>query len=58
VQIAGVNRGGLRILNPRAQETVLAGDELLALGAPVHIAAFKVWVRERIDETPEDVMAD
>jgi CPA2 family monovalent cation:H+ antiporter-2 len=58
VQIAGVNRGGLRILNPRAQETVLAGDELLALGAPVHIAAFKVWVRERVDEPPEDMMAD
>ena len=53
-----MNRGGLRILNPRAQETVLAGDELLALGAPVHIAAFKVWVRERVDEPPEDMMAD
>jgi CPA2 family monovalent cation:H+ antiporter-2 len=47
VQIAGVNRRGMRILNPRAQETLCAGDEVLALGAPVHIAAFKDWVRER-----------
>ncbi|MCX6956579.1 MAG: cation:proton antiporter [Verrucomicrobia bacterium] len=58
VQIAGVNRNGLRILNPRAQETIRAGDEVLALGAPVHIAAFKAWLRERVEETPEDVKAD
>ncbi len=58
VQIAGVNRRGLRILNPRAQEKLFAGDEVLALGAPVHIAAFKAWVRERREEPAGDVMAD
>ena len=58
VQIAGVNRGGLRILNPRAQETLLAGDEVLALGAPVHTTAFKQWVRERVEDTPDDMKAD
>lgn len=58
VQIAGVNRRGLRILNPRAQETLYGGDEVLALGAPVHIAAFKTWVRERGDEPVEDLQAD
>jgi CPA2 family monovalent cation:H+ antiporter-2 len=58
VQIAGVNRGGLRILNPRASETLRAGDEVLALGAPVHIAAFKIWLRERPEETVIDEKAD
>lgn len=58
VQIAGVNRRGLRILNPRAQEKLFAGDEVLALGAPVHIAAFKAWVRERRGEPGRDLMAD
>ncbi len=58
VQIAGVNRRGMRILNPRAQETLRAGDEVLALGAPVHIAAFKDWVRERGEAPVGDVMAD
>jgi CPA2 family monovalent cation:H+ antiporter-2 len=57
VQIAGVNRNGLRILNPSAQEMLRAGDEVLALGAPVHIAAFKDWIREREDDTL-DVKAD
>jgi CPA2 family monovalent cation:H+ antiporter-2 len=46
VQIAGINRGGLRILNPKADERVRAGDELLALGAPVSLRDFKSWLRE------------
>lgn len=58
VQIAGVNRAGMRILNPSAQESLRAGDELLALGAPVHTAAFKDWVREREDDALNDVKAD
>jgi CPA2 family monovalent cation:H+ antiporter-2 len=58
VQIAGVNRGGVRILNPSAQESLRDGDEVLALGAPVHIAAFKEWVRDRADESTQDVKAD
>lgn len=50
VQIAGVNRGGRRILNPTAQETLYPGDEVLVLGAPLHIAEFKAWLRERVED--------
>jgi CPA2 family monovalent cation:H+ antiporter-2 len=57
VQIAGVHRGGLRILNPTAQETLRAGDEILVLGTPVDIAEFKQWVREG-PERLGDVKAD
>ena len=57
VQIAGVHRGGVRILNPSAQETLRAGDDVLALGAPAHLAEFKAWLRMRADE-PEDDKAD
>ncbi|MBL9210270.1 MAG: cation:proton antiporter [Opitutaceae bacterium] len=57
VQIAGVHRGGLRILNPGAQEVLRVGDEILVLGTPVQIAEFSAWVRERPEESP-DVKAD
>lgn len=57
VQIAGVHRGGLRILNPGAQEQLREGDEILVLGTPVQIAEFSAWVRERPDESL-DVKAD
>lgn len=50
IQVAGVHRGGLRILNPSAQERLRAGDEILVLGTPVQITEFKAWLRER----PED----
>jgi CPA2 family monovalent cation:H+ antiporter-2 len=50
VQVAGVHRRGLRILNPNAEETLRAGDEILVLGTPVQIAEFKTWLRERPDE--------
>ena len=46
VQLAGVRRGALRILNPGADERLQAGDELLALGTPVKLREFKAWVRE------------
>jgi monovalent cation:H+ antiporter-2, CPA2 family len=51
VQVAGVHRGGLRILNPNAQETLRTGDELLVLGTPVQITEFKHWLRARPEET-------
>jgi monovalent cation:H+ antiporter-2, CPA2 family len=57
VQVAGVHRGGLRILNPNAQEVLRAGDEILVLGTPVQIGEFKEWLRERPDEV-NDVKAD
>jgi monovalent cation:H+ antiporter-2, CPA2 family len=57
VQIAGIHRGSVRILNPSAHETLQVGDEILALGAPVHLAGFKVWLREQPEDTP-DAQAD
>ena len=50
VQVAGVHRGGLRILNPNAQETLRAGDEILVLATPVQIDEFKSWLREHAAE--------
>ena len=50
VQIAGINRLGMRTLNPTAQERLRAGDELLLLGTPVQIRACKEWMRERPGE--------
>lgn len=46
VQIVGLRRGGARILSPGADEQAGQGDELLALGTPVKLRAFKAWVRE------------
>ncbi|HTJ77752.1 MAG TPA: cation:proton antiporter [Rariglobus sp.] len=46
VQIAGINRQGFRILNPGADEAVRAGDELLTLGTPAQLRAFKIWLAE------------
>jgi monovalent cation:H+ antiporter-2, CPA2 family len=57
VQIAGVHRGGMRILNPSANETLRGGDEILVLGTPVQIGEFKEWLRERPDELA-DMKAD
>ncbi len=57
VQIAGIHRGGVRILNPSAGEHLRPHDEVLALGAPAQIAEFKEWLRARKDEMP-DAAAD
>jgi CPA2 family monovalent cation:H+ antiporter-2 len=57
VQVAGVHRGGLRILNPGAPEILRGDDEVLVLGTPVQIDEFKAWLRERPDENG-DVKAD
>ncbi|MBC8011997.1 MAG: TrkA C-terminal domain-containing protein, partial [Burkholderiales bacterium] len=46
VQLAGIRRGPMRILNPRADERLQVGDELLAIGTPVKLREFKAWVRE------------
>jgi CPA2 family monovalent cation:H+ antiporter-2 len=50
VQVAGLHRAGVRILNPTAGETLAAGDELLVLGTSVQIRLFKEWLRERAEE--------
>jgi CPA2 family monovalent cation:H+ antiporter-2 len=41
LQVAGIKRGGLRIPNPRGEEKLFTGDELLVLGSPDQITAFK-----------------
>lgn len=52
IQVVGVNRRGLRILNPSAEEHLYVGDELLALGAPARIREFRTWLRESAAEVP------
>jgi CPA2 family monovalent cation:H+ antiporter-2 len=47
VQIAGILRGGVRILNPGGKEVLLSGDELLALGTPAQIREFRGWLAEK-----------
>ena len=51
VQIAGLRRAGMRILNPGAGEILRTGDELLSLGAPAHIRDFKTWLLETLDDS-------
>ena len=46
---AGVDRKGLRILNPNAEESLEAGDEILALGIPGQIDEFKFWICESLE---------
>ena len=46
LQVAGINRGGRRILNPGGEEQLLAGDDVLVLGSPDQIAAFKAGLRK------------
>ncbi len=41
LQVAGINRGGHRILNPLGDEKLFGGDSVLVLGSPDQIAAFK-----------------
>jgi CPA2 family monovalent cation:H+ antiporter-2 len=45
VQVAGINRNGLRLLNPGGAEKLALGDDLLLLGTPDQIAAFKIASR-------------
>ena len=44
VLIAGHDRRGTRIVNPSPQETLQEGDQLLVLGSPDQIRAFKRWL--------------
>ncbi len=45
VQSAGITRGGRRIVNPGADVTLMGGDEVLLLGTPEQIDAFRAFVR-------------
>ena len=45
LQVAGINRHGRRILNPGGDERLFTGDNILVLGSPDQIAAFKGTLR-------------
>ncbi len=51
VQVAGINRRGMRMLNPGGTEKLFDGDDLLLLGSPDQIAAFKIGVRGKAKST-------
>ena len=46
VQVAGLHRGEQRLLNPGGEEHLRAGDDVLVLGSPDQIAAFRAWANE------------
>jgi CPA2 family monovalent cation:H+ antiporter-2 len=46
VQIAGLKRDSLRLLNPGAEEAIRADDELLVLGTPDRIRDFRDWLND------------
>lgn len=45
LQIAGINRSGQRILNPGGEVKLFTGDDVLVLGSPDQISAFKASIR-------------
>ena len=45
LQVAGINRAGVRILNPRGEERLFTGDSVLVLGSPDQIKAFKATLQ-------------
>jgi len=49
VQIAGISRNGCRIVNPGAGEFLRGGDEVLVLGNPEQIDAFRAMLREETE---------
>jgi len=53
VQIAGINRHGLRILNPGGDEKLFEQDEVLLLGSAEQIRAFTAWAAEQATVTGE-----
>ncbi|MFA5058746.1 MAG: cation:proton antiporter, partial [Opitutaceae bacterium] len=46
LQVAGINRAGRRILNPRGDERLYTGDNVLVLGSPDQIKAFKATLQK------------
>jgi len=54
VQLIGVARAGERRLNPKADDVLAAGDELLVLGAPAHLTNFREWLGSRMGQDPEN----
>ena len=55
MQMAGIRRGGVRILSPGADERLQTGDEVLVLGTPEQLRQFKAWLQA---EPEDDLEAD
>ena len=45
LQVAGINRAGFRILNPHGEQKLCTGDNVLVLGSPDQIKAFKATLQ-------------
>ena len=44
VLVVGINRSGLKTINPAGDERLSEGDELLLLGSPTQISQFEAWL--------------
>ncbi|MEW6305461.1 MAG: cation:proton antiporter [Verrucomicrobiota bacterium] len=53
VQLAGIQRGGRRMLNPAGTDCIEAGDELLVLGTPKQIQDFREWLNPPVSPLAE-----
>lgn len=53
VLVAGHGRDGQRTINPAPTEVLRPGDEVLVLGAPSQIRAFKRWLEVDEENLPE-----
>src|SRR5690606_41210985 len=60
VQIAGIRRGGFRLINPGAAESLQPGDELLAVGTPAEIEEFRRGLMQQTEnrQPPEGAGVD
>jgi len=45
VQIMGIERAGIRTMNPSGGEILIAGDRLLVMGSGVEIRTFQTWLQ-------------
>ena len=46
VLVVGINRAGVKTINPAGEELISEGDELLLLGYPEQIRQFEAWVSD------------
>jgi len=44
VLVVGINRSGVKTINPAGEERLSEGDELLLLGSPTQISQFEAWL--------------
>ncbi|MDY0384964.1 cation:proton antiporter [Trichlorobacter sp.] len=50
VLVVGINRSGVKTINPAGEEQLSEGDELLLLGSPNQISQFEAWLSD--NQTP------